>query len=85
MKIQKSQQQLNNQQLSPIQNFIKLCRVNTLWDSSIFWDITQYSTLEVKKRSSSETSVDFQRTTLGYIPEDITVLVYDYLCDSLIS
>jgi hypothetical protein len=34
----------------------------------VFWDITMCSPLEVN--FSSETSVDFQRTTLLYIPKD---------------
>jgi hypothetical protein len=48
--------------------------------STIFWDITPpaftlvscsvYSTLTMEARCSSETLVDFQRTTRCYVPQD---------------
>jgi hypothetical protein len=53
------------------------------WDfpflkSSVLWDITLCSPLKVP-----ETSVDFQRTTRRYIPEDRTL--HNQLCESLKS
>jgi hypothetical protein len=38
------------------------------------------STLEMEPTCSSETSVDFQRTTRRYIPEDRTLLNFVRFC-----
>jgi hypothetical protein len=42
-----------------------------------------YSTLKMEEICSSETSVDFQRTTRRYIPEDGTL--HNHLCENLSS
>jgi hypothetical protein len=39
------------------------------------------STLKMEATCSCETSVDFQRTTLRYIPEDRTL--YNHCCENL--
>jgi hypothetical protein len=44
---------------------------------------TSYSTLNMEAKYSSETSVDFQRTTCLYIPEDRTL--HNHRCDNLRS
>jgi hypothetical protein len=48
--------------------------------STIFWDS---STLKMEVTCSFETSVDFQRTTRRYIPEDSTL--HNHLCENLKS
>jgi hypothetical protein len=42
-----------------------------------------YSTLEMEAICSSETSVDFQRATLRYIPEDSAL--HSHRCENLKS
>jgi hypothetical protein len=51
--------------------------------STIFWDITTCSPLKVKLEAtySSETSVDFQRTTQRIYPEDSTL--HNHRCENL--
>jgi hypothetical protein len=46
----------------------------------MFWNIKSCSglTLNVESTCSSEVSVDFQRTTRRYIPEDRTLYNYRY-------
>jgi hypothetical protein len=43
-----------------------------------------FSTLKMEAICSSETSVDFQRTTRRYIPEDSTLQTQSYLINKLI-
>jgi hypothetical protein len=43
--------------------------------------LTSSSTLNMKATYSSETPVDFQRTTSHYVPEDVTLINISVLCN----
>jgi hypothetical protein len=54
-----------------------------MWQADLYWFLAQFnfSTLKMEAIFSSETSVDFQRTTRRYIPEDGTL--HNHRCENL--